>query len=197
VEKVVMSRYHEEGTPGRPPRNPLGLFKAQVVKRLESIPSDRALVRRLKSDSNLRRVCEIKENEKPYSRNVFSEFRKRVGPEELQGMMDHAVKELLKVKAIKGEKIVFDTTFVKAYSKRDPDNNQIGYSDPDARVGKVGKGKELGYKAHIALDAKSELPIAFVVVPANENEKKHAPTLLKKSLRFVHPEKLVADSQYS
>ena len=36
--------------PGRPPRSPLGIFKALVVKRLRRIPSDRELYRRLWDD---------------------------------------------------------------------------------------------------------------------------------------------------
>ena len=46
IEKTVWEPYHEEG-PGRPPRNPMGIFKALVVKRLRQIPSDRELYRRL------------------------------------------------------------------------------------------------------------------------------------------------------
>jgi len=50
---------------------------------------------------------------------------------------------------------------------------------------------ELGYKAHIAIDAKSEPPRASIVVPANENEKKQV-----FGEGSTDPEKLVADSQY-
>ena len=54
---------------------------------------------------------------------------------------------------------------------------------PKARVGRNGKTYELGYKLHIAIDAKSEMPIALIAAPANDNEKKHAPTLLEKALK--------------
>jgi len=40
IEEVVWEPYHREW-PGRPPRNPVGIFKALVVKRLRQIPSDR------------------------------------------------------------------------------------------------------------------------------------------------------------
>jgi len=33
----------------------------------------------------------------------------------------------------------------------------------------------LGYKLHLAVDASSDLPLACIIAPANENEKKHAP----------------------
>ncbi len=53
IEKTVWEPYHEEG-PGRPPRNPIGIFKALVVKRLRQIPSDRELYQRLWDDPTLR-----------------------------------------------------------------------------------------------------------------------------------------------
>src|SRR5450759_2839626 len=92
-----------------------------------------------------------------------------------------------------------DATFIKAYSKRDPHENSRGGSGPQTRVGRNGKTYELGYKLHIAVDAKSELPLAVIVASANGNEKKHAPALLEKTLKVTKDrvKLIVADSQYS
>ena len=49
-EEVVWEVYHRCG-PGRPPRNPLGILKVLIVKRIRDIPSDRELYRRLWSES--------------------------------------------------------------------------------------------------------------------------------------------------
>ena len=57
--------------------------------------------------------------------------------------------------------------------------------------------KDLGYRLHLVVDVKSELPIAMIVVSANENEKKHSISLLRKASEHVKPKKLLADSQYS
>ena len=43
-------------------------------------------------------------------------------------------------------------TFIKAYSKRDSQDNRRGSSDPDAMVGRDGRSYGLGDKAHIAGD---------------------------------------------
>jgi hypothetical protein len=74
-----------------------------------------------------------------------------------------------------------------------------GYSDPEARVGRAGRTYQLGYKLHLADDAFSELPLAIITAPANENEKKHAPKLLEKAIEAAGGKVnvLVADSQYS
>jgi IS5 family transposase len=198
IEKVVKEAYHKENSPGRPPRKPMGIFKALIVKRLQQIPSERELCRRMWKDENLRELCDIEAEENPYHPSQLSRFKKRVGNRRLQRIMNKLLKELLKKGVINGETVALDATFVKAYSRRDHDNSR-GKSDPEARVGRNGKTYELGYKLHIAIDAKSELPLAVIAAPANDNEKKHAPELFGKVLNATEQRMntLVADSQYS
>jgi len=199
IEKVVKEAYHKEDGPGRPPRKPMGIFKALIVKRLQQIPSERELCRRLWKDESLRELCDIEAEQNPYHPSQLSRFKKRVGTRRLQRIMNKLLKELLKRGVINGETVVLDATFVKAYSRRDPHENSRGKSDPEARVGRNGKTFELGYKLHVAVDAKSELPIAIIAASANDNEKKHAPALLEKALKATEGrvKLLVADSQYS
>jgi len=199
IERVVKEAYHKEDGPGRPPRKPMGIFKALIVKRLQQIPSERELCRRLWKDDDLRELCDIEAEQNPYHPSQLSRFKKRVGARRLQRIMNKLLKELLKRGVINGETVVLDATFVKAYSRRDPHENSRGKSDPEARVGRNGKTFELGYKLHVAVDAKSELPIAIIVASANDNEKKHAPALLEKALKATEGrvKLLVADSQYS
>ena len=198
LEAVVCEPYRHEGA-GRPPRNPLGILKALVVKRFRNIPSDRELYRRLWNEPELRRICDIEEYEKPYHPSQLTRFRQRIGPERLERIMENVVGRLRDTGVIKGEIIVCDATFIKAYSRRDPKDASRGYSDPDARVGRAEKAYRLGYKLHLAVDADSELPLAVIAAPANENEKKHAPKLLDKAVKASNSQTkvLVADSQYS
>ena len=198
IEEVVWEPYHKDG-PGRPPRNPMGIFKALITKRLRHIPGDRELYRRLWNDPALRMICDVEAEQKPYNPSQLTRFRKRVGPERLEKIMNMIIGELVEGGVIDGETVVMDATFIKAYSKRDPHDNRRGSSDPDARVGRDGKTYNLGYKAHISADSESELPVAFVVASANENEKRHAYKLLDKTLKATRGrvKKLVADSQYS
>jgi transposase len=198
IEEIVWEPYHKYG-PGRPPRNPLGIFKALIVKRLRHIPGDRELYRRLWSDPELRELCDIEDEGRPCHPSQLTRFRKRVGPERLERIMNVIIEELGEGGAIKGKTVVMGATFIKAYRKRDPHDNSKGHSDHEARVGGDGKTYHLGYKAHIAADSESELPVAFIVAPANENEKRHAYKLLDKTLRATkgRVKTLVADSQYS
>lgn len=198
IEEVVSEAYHREGA-GRPPRKPMGIFKALIVKRVKQIPSDRELYRRLWYDQDLREICDIEAEQKPYHPSQMTRFRNHIEIERLERIMTSLVDELLKGGLIIGKTIVMDATFIKAYSKRDPHENSRGGSDPQARVGRNGKTFELGYKLHVAVDAKTELPIAVIAASANDNEKKHAPALLEKALKTTkgRVKLLVADSQYS
>jgi hypothetical protein len=82
IEQTISQPYHKTG-PGRPPRNPLGIFKALIVKQLRRTPGDRKLYRRLWNDESLRMICDIEEHEKPYHPSQLIRFRNRVGPERL------------------------------------------------------------------------------------------------------------------
>ena len=196
TQKVLNEPFHQVGSLGRPQRSPLGLFKAHIVKRLKHIPSDRMLVRQMWKDPRLKKICDIEADEPPYGIAVLSRFRSKVGPERLSRIVDQTVDVLVKKGRIKGEAIALDSTFIKAYSRRNLDN-RTGYSDPESRIGRAVKDKDLGYRLHLAVDVKSELPIAMIVVSANENEKKHSISLFSKASEYVKPGKLLADSQYS
>ena len=92
--------------------------------------------------------------------------------------------------------MALDSTFIKAHSRRNLDN-RTGYSDPESRVGRAAKTRDLGYRLHLAVDARSELPVAMTVASANENEKKHSMQLFEKASLHVKPKRLLADPQYS
>ena len=200
IEEAASEVYHRKGA-GRPPRKPIGIFKALIVKRVKQIPSDRELYRRLWYDQDLREICDIEAEQKPYHPSQMTRFRNRIGIERLERIMNSLVDERLRGGLINGKAIVMDATFIKAYSRRGPHENSRGGSGPQARVGRNGKTCELGYKLHIAVDAKSELPIAVIAASANDNEdeKKHAPALLEKALKATKDrvKLVVADSQYS
>ena len=94
IEEAVWEPYHKDG-PGRPPRSPMSIFNALVVKRLRQIPSDKELNRRLWDDPRLREICDIETGEKPYPPPQLTWFRRRGGPERLEGMMGRLVEELV------------------------------------------------------------------------------------------------------
>ena len=97
---------------------------------------------------------------------------------------------------------VLDAAFIKAWSIRHPDNSKVGFSDPDAGVGKNDRGYDLGYKLHASVEHSRILPLACLVAPANENEKRHAPSLVERTRVVLgraemRLRRLIGDSQIS
>ncbi len=198
VEQVLERSYGRRSRVGRPHRNLLGMFKAELIKRLRHIESYEELYRLLWSDGELCKLCDIKESENPYHPSILLRFRRRIGPQGFHRLMNRLIKQLDHSGILDSEILALDATFIKAYSRRDPHNTQCGLSDSEARLRKQGRNVVLGYGIHLAVDADSEMPVAVTVEPANVNEKKIASHLLHKTLKYKHRWKSVtADSQYS
>ena len=110
IEKTIKQPHHQTGA-GRPPRSPLGIFKALMIKQLRCIPSDRELYRRLWNDETLREICDIEEKEKPYHPSQLTRFRNKVDSEMLTDIMNSLLEELVESGIIKGKTLSLDATF--------------------------------------------------------------------------------------
>ena len=196
IEAVLGEAYHSGG-PGRPPRKPLGLFKAFLVKHLLGIRGIRELERRLENDERLRNICDLEADERAYGRSVLSRFPKRVGVERLQRILSSVRRRLVEVKVIRGVDVSIDGSYIKAYSRIEM-KTRLGFSDPDARVGRSSHGYGLGYTLHLTADSKSELPISFRATPANVRETTVARSILIRTQQILRKmRRLMADRGYS
>ena len=200
--KVALLRcFHTDG-PGRHPRNPLGVFRAFIVMRMKGVRSLREMTRHLDTDQRLRKLCRIKKGEAAYPRSVLSRFIRKVGEDNLTGIIEEKVVKLLKRNDAKDVDAVLDASFIKAWSTRHPMDNKKGYSDSDARVGRAGRTFGLGYKLHLTIDSKTMLPLTCAFASANQNEKKHSLNTLEKTKLILKRSaarlrSMIADSQYS
>jgi transposase len=169
---------------------------------MKGVRSLREMTRLLDVDQRLRRLCLIKTGESAYSRSVLSRFTRKVGEDNLNRIIDEKVISLLKSNQPREVDIVLDASFIKAWSTRDPIDNQTGYSDSDARVGRTGRTYALGYKLHLSIDSETMLPLSSMFASANQNEKKHSLTILEKAKQVLKNSgakirSVIADSQYS
>jgi transposase len=142
TRRLLKGLYHKKG-PGRKPYNPLNMLKAQLLKHLLRIPSDRRLSLHLKHDRRAARTCGFKKHTPSHS--LFTHFRKRLGEDTFHRIFNHLIQRLLEAGAVKGDIIAVDSTHVKAYSQRSKDN-RTGRSDLEARVGRGNRGFILGYR---------------------------------------------------
>lgn len=110
-----MSLYHPAGA-GRKPYPPVSMLKAQLLKHLLRVPSDRRLALLLKRNKRMARACGFKR--KTPSHGLFTQFKHRLGKQSYQRVFNVLLKQLLDGGAVKGEVVAVDSTAVKAYSKR-------------------------------------------------------------------------------
>jgi len=194
VKDVLMCAYHRFG-PGRPPFNPLGLLRFKVILVLKGYRSQRALEREVRVDSRVRRLCGFDESIPSHSTIV--RFERRIGFKRLKKLIGHVIKDLVSRGFIKGLKVVLDSKPLKARCRRDPRDPSRGWLDREAKLGRGARGLVIGYKVHLACDGEAEMPLAFIVAPANENEKRHAIALLNEAAEKVRVEDIICDKQYS
>jgi len=170
--------------------------------RMKGVRSLREMTRLLDADMRLRKLCLIKTGEAAYPRSVLSRFIRRVGEYNLARIVEEKVINLLKRNGVKEVDSVFDASFIKAWSIRHPTDNQKGYSDTDARVGRAGRSFGLGYKLHLSIDSQTMLPLTCVFASANQNEQKHSLNMVEKTKLILKQSaaklrSVIADSQYS
>jgi len=193
IRGFLTSLYHGAGR-GRKPYPPVCMLKAQLLKHLLRVPSDRRLALLLKRNRRVARACGFR-RETP-SHGLFTQFRHRLGKDGYEKVFSLLLKQLLKDGAVKGEVVALDSTAIKAYSQRSLDN-KTGKSDHEARVGRGRRGFLLGYKVHTACCASSELPLAFTVEPCNRNDKCFIKPLLDKlKAQDINFKTVLADAQY-
>ena len=157
AKAALLGCFHTAG-PGRPPRNPLGLFRTFIVMRMKGVRSLREMTRLLDIDLRLRRLCLIKTGEAGCPRSVLSRFIRKVGEDNLTRIIEEKVVKLLKRNDAKDVDAVLDASFIKAWSTRHPLDNKKGLSDDDVRVGRAGRTFGLGYKLHLSIDSQTMLP---------------------------------------
>jgi transposase len=137
-----------------------------------------------------------------YPRSVLSRFIRKIGEDNLTKIIEEKVVKLLKRNDARDVDAVLDASFIKACSTRHPLDNQKGYSDNDARVGRAGRSFGLGYKLHLSIDSHNMLPLTCAFASANQNEKKHSLSMLEKTKLTLKRSAaklrgVIADSQYS
>jgi hypothetical protein len=170
--------------------------------KMKGVRSLREMTRLLDVDPRLRKLCLIKPGQAGYPRSVLSRFICKVGENNLIKIIEEKVVTLLEQNEAKEVDSVFDASFIKAWSTRDPLDNQKGYSDMEARVGRAGRTFGLGYKLHLSIDSQTMLPLSCVFASANQNEKKHSLSMLEKTKLILRQSgaklrSVIADSQYS
>lgn len=124
IKNMLLSAYHSSGA-GRPPFNPLGLFRFKIVFFLKGYRSQRCLEREVRVDSRIRKLCGL--DEKVPSHSAIVRFERRIGVERLKKIAGHAINDRVDCGFIKGLKVVLDSKPLEAKCRRDPKNPSWGW----------------------------------------------------------------------
>jgi transposase len=176
--------------------DPVSLYKAQLLIYLGEVNSDRKLASALRYNARLCLLCGFNFLKTP-SNGTFTNFRNRLGEDIFYESLHQLIAQAIALKVILGGDTAIDSTHLWAYTNRFGKKTcsckgkcycPRDYSDRDARWGY--KDKEyvfFGYKVHLIVDAKSQLPLDVRVTSANEGDSPQAKRLLK-GAKDKHPE---------
>ena len=181
--------------------NPESDLKALMLRQLEQIPYIKDLVKRLRRNPYLRRIC-------GYGRDVpteahFSQMKRRIGEEGFRAIERHLRHEAIRLGATHPlsaagliQASAVDGTDLPAWSSRNPHDTRRGLGDPEARLGRGPKGFYLGYRSLFLVDMEG-FPLGHVEAPANVNEKNLVEHLLDEVLgEDIEVELVAGDSQF-
>jgi len=201
IHLTLWTSLHKDG-PGRPVEyNPEWDLRALMLRQLEQIPYIKDLVKRLRRNTYLRRVCGY--GDKAPCEAHFSQMKKRIGVEGFRIIETWLRREALRLRRSQPLSAVgliqaacVDGTDLPAWSSRDPHDTRRGLGDPDARLGRGKKGFLLGYQSLFLVDIEG-FPLGHVEAPLNVNEKQLVEALLTRVLgECIEVELLAADSQF-
>ena len=193
IHHLASGRYSPQGAEGY---DPISLFKAQLLIYLGEVRSDRKLSSALRYNGRLCLLCGFNFLKTP-SNGTFTNFRDRLGEDIFYEILHQLIAQAIVLKVIQGGDTAVDSTHLWAYASKfgkktcsckGKCNCPRSYSDTDAQWG--AKSKDylfFGYKVHLIVDAKSQLPLDVKVTPANEGDSPQAKPLLK-GAKEKHPE---------
>ena len=198
-----LSKHH--ATRGPKGHDELALLYSLVAMQVEQITTFKKLVDRLKSDPVFRYTCGFRILEETASASTFSRFLTKISNSPyLEKDFEELVKRAKSIGIIDGTKVAIDSTKIDAYEKSKPKSKLKN----DAKSANWGAKRDtdgntirwFGYKLHILLDCKSELPLSILLSPASYSDCDLAIPLIKKFLAnysgVINPEYYIMDSGY-
>jgi len=185
--KTVEASYSGFGPRHYPVR---ACFLSLVLMHLSNMPSETMLSRYLDGHRDVAEACSFNQGFKcrrgTPSQSALNRFKRRIGVEGFERLFEELTRCLMKAGVAKGRWIVVDSSAVNAYFHSDPDA-RWGYTDVDKPF--------FGYKLHILVDSKSELPIAFRATAGNVHDSQEYLNLLD-DLEEAEPKRAYGDAAY-
>ena len=172
AEEVLKSKYkYIPGKPGRPPITPTGIFLSftLMILRMESYRDYHAF---LEKHSFWRRTLGFKQT--PDISN-FTHFLQRIGTDTFEQLLQVVVQQLLDQGFLNLHTIAQDGSILEG----NLDDKEAGWGWDHIEEKYV-----YGYKIHVIVDTKTELPITFSITKANVHDSKEFQNLYSKTKSY-------------
>jgi transposase len=158
IEERLYEKYqYKKGKPGRPPQSPTGLFLCFILMflRLESYRDFQAF---LEKEQFWRLYLGFS---KTPDIGTFSHFLKRIGEPLFEESFNQIVQQLINQHFLTRQIIAIDGSIIEAK----PDDKQASWGWDHIK-----KDYVYGYKIHVIVDTKTELPLALFFTKANVHD---------------------------
>lgn len=151
----------------------ISLLNSLMAKQVEQIPTIKALAIRLKTDPVLRINCGFKTAGKTPSESTFSRFIEKLSNTDvLEKTFHRMVCRAKNLGLIYGEHVAIDASKLDAFEHsvpkaKIPENNP-NFPNWGAKQDTNGNMiKWFGWKMHAVVDTASQMPLAYIITPAN------------------------------
>lgn len=159
-----------------------GILRALLAAPLENIDTFTGLQRRLEFDLRFRYQCGLRLDISAPSISTLSRVFAELTHKSLaRQLFEDLVVQCQEAGIIDGTHVAIDSAAIHAYEKKEPKRKSelTGNANWGAKFDTFGnKVKWFGYKLHLAVDTKSELPMALKVTPAHVNDGDEGPALM-------------------
>jgi len=157
--------------------------------------------RELPDELDDRRLLKPLGYRKPPDHSIFSKVRKEIGEEKIRRVTEAIIREIYRNRFVAVAAI--DSVYIPYCFEKDADA-AWGYvtlkrKEQEMLREKTAKGIKKGYKLHVIYDVETRIPLYWIVLPANINDKVVFKTLfdyVKAHFKFAHNAKFLADSAY-
>ncbi|MFR9710530.1 transposase [Paenibacillus sp. MB22_1] len=177
-----------------------GILRALLAAPLEGISTFSGLHKRLDTDLRFRYQCGLRlDREAPSISTLSRVFSELTRKDLAKRLFEDLVTRCQQEGIIEGSNVAIDSAALRAYEKKQPKrkSEQTGNANWGAKIDSFGnKITWFGYKIHLAVDTKSELPIALEVTPAHVNDGEMAPGLIEKTASRTSTRFFILDAGY-
>jgi IS5 family transposase len=192
----LLRKLEPEGA-GRPPYEPLTMFKALLLAQLYGL-TDATLEEALNDRVSFRRFVGLNLDDEAPDHTTICRFRNRlIAARLIECLFAEFDRQLEGRGLVLKQGTMVDATLVEAARRRPPRGAEEEALDPDARFAKKeGKpGSAYGYKAHVGVDCGTRLIRSAELTPANVNETVVADRLIRFDEKAVYADKAYAKEE--